>query len=54
MLALVGPTVQEAKIGILAGDFLVFMHTGFSPAAAVSWSEDHEGFQLFPGAALDR
>ena len=30
------------------------MHTGISPAAAVTWSEDSEGLQLFLEAVLRR
>ena len=53
-LALTGPTGQEANIALLANDFLVFVNTGISPAAAVIWSEVREGLQLFLEAALSR
>ena len=53
VLALVGPTGQEADIALLAGDFFVFMQTGVSLAAAVSWCEDHEGLKLSLEAVLD-
>ena len=54
MLALVGPSGQEANIAMFAGDFLVSVHVGVSPAPAVSWGEDHDGLKLFPKAVLGR
>ena len=55
VLAFVGPSGQEASTPVLAGDFLVSLHVGVSPATKDSWwvwSEDREGLLLFLKAIL--
>ena len=54
ILALVGPSGQEANIAVFAEEFLVSVHFGGSPAPAVAWGEVHGGLELFLEAALGR
>ena len=54
MLTLVGPPGQEANIAVFAGDFLLSVRVGVSPAPAVAWGEDHDGLKLFLKAVLGR